>query len=47
MIEEKPKPIIETIKQRIKYLEANDPDNEDLEVLKHHISELDWKILPT
>ncbi len=43
---EKPKPLIKAMKQRIKYLEANDPHNETLEVLKHHISEQDWKILP-
>jgi len=49
MIEEKEKPnsLIEAIKHRIKYLEANDPNNPILEVLKHHISEQDWKILPT
>ncbi len=48
MIEEKekPRPLIEAMKQRIKYLEANDPHNETLAVLKHHISEQDWKILP-
>ncbi|WP_162532128.1 hypothetical protein [Candidatus Scalindua japonica] len=46
MIEEKPKTLIEAIKQRIKYLEANDPDNENIKVLKRHISDLDWKILP-
>ena len=49
MIEEKEKPrsLIEALKQRIKYLEANDPHNETLEVLKRHISEHDWRILPT
>ena len=47
MIEEKPKSLIKVLKQRIKYLEATDPHNETLDVLKHHISEQDWKILPT
>ena len=49
MIEEKEKPrsLIDAMKQRIKYLEDNDPHNENLEVLKQHISEHDWKILPT
>ncbi len=46
MIQEKPKSLIKVFKQHIKYLEANDPHNETLEVLKHHVSELDWKILP-
>ncbi len=44
---EKPKPLIKAMKQRIKYLEANDPHNETLEVLKRHISEHDWRIIPT
>ncbi len=49
MIQEKPKqkPLIKAMKRRIKYLEANDPHNETLKVLKQHISEQDWKILPT
>jgi hypothetical protein len=49
MIEEneKSRSLIEAMKQRIKYLEANDPHNETLEVLKRHISEQSWKILPT
>ncbi len=47
MIEEKPKSLIKTLKQRIKYLEDNDPHNETLDVLKRHVSEMDWKILPT
>ncbi len=34
----KPKPLIETMKQHIKYLETNDPHNEILEVLKHHVA---------
>ena len=42
----KPKPLIETIKQRIKYLEEKDPHNKTLEMLKQHISEQDPKILP-
>ncbi len=48
MIEEKGKPrsLIETMRQRIKYLETNDPNNENLEVLKQHVSGYDWKILP-
>ena len=46
VIEEKPKSLIKVFKLRIKYLEANDPHNETLEVLKHHITEQDWKILP-
>ncbi len=46
MIEEESKSLINVFKQRIKYLEANDPYNETLEVLKHHVSEQDWKILP-
>jgi len=46
MIEEKPNTIIKAIKQRIKYLEANDPHNETLEVLKNHVLEQDWRILP-
>ncbi len=43
---EKARSLIEAFKQRIKYMEANDPHNETLEPLKHHVSELDWKILP-
>jgi len=43
---EKSKSLIDALKQRIKYLEDNDPHNETLEVLKLHISEYDWKILP-
>ncbi|ODS33925.1 MAG: hypothetical protein SCARUB_00898 [Candidatus Scalindua rubra] len=41
MIDEKvqPKSLIETIKQRIKYLEANDPNNVSLELLKQQISD--------
>ncbi len=46
MIEEKPNTIIKAIKQRIEYLEANDPHNETLEVLKNHVLEQDWRILP-
>ncbi len=42
----KPKPLIKAIKERIKYLEDNDPDNENLEVLKKHISEHDWRVIP-
>jgi hypothetical protein len=47
VIEDKPKSIINVFKRRIEYLEANDPNNETLQVLKHHVSEQDWKILPT
>jgi len=47
VIEEKPKSLIKVFKQHIKYLEANDPHNEALAVLKEHVSEQDWKILPT
>ena len=47
MIKEKTEPLIKVLKQRIKYLEVNDPHNETLEVLRHHVSEQDWKILPT
>lgn len=43
---QKPKPLIEAIKKRIKYLEENDPHNENLEMLKRHISEHDWRFLP-
>ena len=41
MIEEKEKPrsLIEAVKERIKYLEANEPDNVTLELLKHIISD--------
>ncbi len=46
MIEEKSKSLIKVFKQRIIYLEANDPYNETLEVLRHHVLEQDWKILP-
>ncbi len=46
MIEEKPNTIIKAIKQRIKYLEANDPHNETLEVLRDHVLEQEWRILP-
>ncbi len=46
MIEEKPNTIIKAIKERIKYLEANDPHNETLVVLKNHVLEQDWRILP-
>ncbi len=46
MIEEKSNTIIKAIKQRIEYLEANDPHNETLEVLKNHVLEQDWRILP-
>ncbi|MHC4269137.1 MAG: hypothetical protein ACYSTS_11815 [Planctomycetota bacterium] len=40
MIEEKEKArsLIEVVKQRIKYLEANDPSNVNLELLKQQIS---------
>ena len=39
MIEEKEKSVslIEAIKQRIKYLEVNDPDNVSLKLLKQQI----------
>ena len=43
---EKPKPLMEAMKQRIKYLEDNDPHNETLEVLKRHVSEYDWRVIP-
>ena len=36
---EKPKPHIDSLKQRIKYLEDNDPYNETLQVLKRHVTE--------
>ncbi len=39
MIEETSVSLIETIKQRIKYLEANDPHNVTLELLKQQISD--------
>ncbi len=46
MIEKEPKSLIEVLKERAKYLEANDPHNVTLEVLRQHISGQDWKILP-
>lgn len=41
MIEEKEeqRPLVEIIKQRFKYLEANDPHNVTLELLKQQISD--------
>ena len=42
---EKPKTLLEAMKQRIKHREANDPHNETLEVLKHHVSEHEWRFL--
>ena len=36
---EKPKSLIETIIERIKYLEANDPNHVTLEILKERISD--------
>jgi hypothetical protein len=47
VIEEKPNTIIKVFKQRIKYLETNDPHNETLEVLKNYVLEQNWRILPT
>ncbi len=44
---EKARSLIEAFKQRIKYMEANDPHNETLEPLKHHMSEHVWKIIPS
>lgn len=44
--EEKPNPHIDTMKQRIKYLEANDPHNAILELLKRHVAEHEWRFLP-
>ncbi len=44
---EKPRSLIETFKERIKHMEANDPHNETLEPLKHHMSEHVWKIIPS
>jgi hypothetical protein len=40
MIEEKEKPktLLEAMRQRIKYLEDNDPHNETLKLLKQQIS---------
>ena len=48
MIEEKekPNPHIDTMKQRIKYLEDNDPHNAILEVLKRQVAEHDRRFLP-
>ena len=46
MIERESKSLINVFKQRIKYLEDNDPYNETIEVLRQHVSEQDWKILP-
>ncbi len=46
MIEEKPTSLTKAFTQFIKYLEANDPHNENLEVLKRHVSELNWKTKP-
>ncbi len=46
MIERESKSLINVFKQRIKYLEDNDPYNETLGVLRHHVSEQEWKILP-
>ncbi len=46
MTNEKPKSLIEVFKECVKHLEANDPNNETLEVLRQHISGQDWKILP-
>ncbi len=46
MIEIEPKSLIEVLKEYVKYLEANDPHNETLEVLKNHVLEQDWRILP-
>jgi hypothetical protein len=43
---EKSKPHIDSLKQRIKYLEDNDPYNETLEVLKRHVAEHEWRVLP-
>ena len=43
---EQAKTLIEAMKQRIQYLETNDPHNETLEVLKRHISEHDWRVIP-
>ncbi len=43
---EKPNPHIDTMKQRIKYLEDNDPNNKILEVLKRQVAEHDWRFLP-
>ncbi len=43
---EKPRPLIEAMKQRIKYLEDNDPHNENLEALKQHVSEHEWRFSP-
>ena len=39
MIEETSVSLIEAIKQRIKYLEANDPDNITLKPLRQKISD--------
>ena len=41
MIEEKEKPrsLIEAMKQRIKYLEVNDPNNVAIKLLKQQISD--------
>ncbi|MHC4268115.1 MAG: hypothetical protein ACYSWS_07350 [Planctomycetota bacterium] len=41
MIEEKekPRPLIEAVKERINYLEANDPDNVTLKPLRQKISD--------
>ncbi len=41
MIEEKEisGPLIDAVKKRIKYMEANDPDNVTLELLKQQISD--------
>ncbi len=47
MIKERPKSLIKALKQRIEYLEDNDPHNETLDVLKHHVSEQDWRIIPS
>ncbi len=46
VIEIEPKSLIEVLKEYVKYLEANDPHNETLEVVRQHISGQDWKILP-
>ncbi len=44
--EKEPRSLVEVLKEYVKYLEANDPHNETLEVLRQHISGQDWKILP-
>ncbi len=44
--EEKPNPHIDTMKQRIKYLEDNDPHNAILEVLKRHVAKHERSVLP-